>query len=123
MNKILTNFLILLSFLSILLFSSVEPVHAKNDQNMDDIITGNLICLYPVRNTGNVRPAMSPAPCDKEPDHTHFFLDTGRGVEKLYAVEGSEETINRLKKTSKRKNIQLKGKISGNQRAWIITVE
>jgi len=123
MNKILTNFLILLSFLSILLFSSFEPVHAKNDQNMDDIITGNLICLYPVRNTGNVKPVISTEPCDKEPHHLHFFLDTNRGVEKLYAVEGSEEAIDRLKKTSKRKNIQLEGKISGNQKAWIITID
>ncbi len=123
MNKKLPIFLILLSFLSILLFSSFQPAHAKNDQNMDDIITGNLICLYPVRDTENVRPVISTAPCDKEPDHPHFFYDTGRGVEKLYAVEGSEEAINRLKKTSKRKNIQLKGKISGNQRAWIITVD
>ena len=123
MNKLLPIFVILLSFITILLFSSFENAHAKNDQNTDDILTGNLICLYPISNTENVRPAMSPAPCDKEQDHPHFFLDTGRGVEKLYAVEGSEEAINRLKKTPKRKNIHLKGKISGNQRAWIITVD
>jgi len=38
-------------------------------------------------------------------------------------VEGSQEAINRLENIPKRKNIQLKGKVSGNQRAWILTVD
>ncbi len=112
-----------LSFLLILIFSSLEPAYAKNDQNVYEKVTGNLICLYPVRISGYVKPIIDTKPCDKQPEHLHFFLDTRRGVEKLYSVDGSEEAINRLQKITKRKNIKLYGKISGNQKGWIITID
>ncbi len=127
MNIKIPTLLILISFLYISLFSSFEFARADNnaDNNKDDSVTltGNLICLYPESDSGNVKLKISTKPCSKEIKHLHFFLEIKKGAEKLYAVEGSQEAINRLENIPKRKNIQLKGKVSGNQRAWILTVD
>jgi len=123
MNIKIPAFLILISFFYISLFSSFEFAHADNNKDDSVTLTGNLICLYPESASGNVKPIVSTKPCSKEIKHLHFFLETKRGAGKLYAVEGSQEAINRLENIPKRKNIQLKGKVSGNQRAWILTVD
>jgi len=123
MNKKIPTFLILISFLYISLFTSFEFAHADNNKDDSVTLTGNLICLYPESDSGNVKPKISTKPCSKEIKHLHFFLEIKKGAEKLYAVEGSQEAINRLENIPKRKNIQLKGKVSGNQRAWILTVD
>ena len=123
MNIKKNTFLILISFLYISLFSSFEFAHADNNKGDSVTLTGNLICLYPESDSGNVKPVISTKPCSKEIKHLHFFLEIKKGAEKLYAVEGSQEAINRLENIPKRKNIQLKGKVSGNQRAWILTVD
>ena len=123
MNIKIPTFLILISFLYISLFTSFEFAHADNNKDDSVTLTGNLICLYPESDSGNVKPIISTKPCSKEIKHLHFFLEIKKGAEKLYAVEGSQEAINRLENIPKRKNIQLKGKVSGNQRAWILTVD
>ncbi len=123
MNKKIHTFLILISFLYISLFTSFDFAHADNNKDDSVTLTGNLICLYPESDSGNVKPIISTKPCSKEIKHLHFFLEIKKGAEKLYAVEGSQEAINRLENIPKRKNIQLKGKVSGNQRAWILTVD
>jgi len=123
MNKKIPTFLILISFLYISLFSSFEFARADNNKDDSVTLTGNLICLYPESDSGNVKPIISTKPCSKGIKHLHFFLEIKKGAEKLYAVEGSQEAINRLENIPKRKNIQLKGKVSGNQRAWILTVD
>jgi len=123
MNIKIPTLLILISFLYISLFSSFEFARADNNKDDSVTLTGNLICLYPESDSGNVKPIISTKPCSKEIKHLHFFLEIKKGAEKLYAVEGSQEAINRLENIPKRKNIQLKGKVSGNQRAWILTVD
>lgn len=123
MKTKITTTLILISFLYISLFSSFEFAHADNNKNDSVILTGNLICLYPESGKENVKPKISTEPCSTDIKHIHFFLETKRGGEKLYSVEGSPEAIEKLEKIPERKNIQLKGKISGNQRALILTVE
>ena len=110
--------LIVTSFLTVAVFSS-DSAYADESA----VLTGNIICLFPDKNTGKVTAEIYSAPCIDEPEHIHFFMDTGNRNGYVYAVEGSQEVLDRLKKSSDRKNIQLIGKISGNQKAWIITVE
>lgn len=123
MNIKITTFLILISFLYISLFSAFEIVYADNKKDDYVTLTGNLICLYSESNKENVNPKISTEPCSTDIKHIHFFLETKREGEKLYAVEGSPEAIEKLEKIPERKNIQLKGKVSGNQRALILTVD
>ncbi len=126
MNRKLHFILVLISFLFILVFTSFEIAHSdSSDSNEDGFVTltGNIICLYPESGSKKVEPVISSTPCDKEKKHLHFFFETTRRDEKLYAIEGSPEAIKKLQNIQKRKNIQLSGKVSGNQRAWILTVD
>lgn len=126
MLNIYRSFLVLifLSFLSIPLLT-VSTAMAEEDKHKEDIkpLRGNLICLLPDKNTGNVTPVIATSPCDKLPQHAHVFVDFRGEVGQVYAVQGTEEAILRLEKTSNRKDIEIKGKIQGNQDAWILIVE
>jgi len=123
MNRKIQFLLILISFLFISVFTSFEFAHSDNNKNGTLTLTGNIICLYPESGSKNVEPIISTTPCDTEKKHLHFFFETTRRDEKLYAIEGSPEAIKNIQKTQKRKNTQLTGQISGNQRAWVITVD
>ena len=126
MLNIYRSFLVLifLSFLSIPLLT-VSTAMAEEDKHKEDIkpLTGNVICLLPDKKTGSVTPVIATSPCDKLPQHAHVFVDLRGEVGQVYAVQGSEEAILRLEKTSNRENVEIKGKIGGNQDAWIITVD
>ena len=117
--------LILLSFLSVPLFSLFGTAYAEKDKHKDDIkpVTGNVICLLPDKNSGSVTPVIATSPCDKLPQHAHVVVDFRGEVGQVYAVQGTEEAILRLEQTSNRKNVEIKGKIQGNQDAWILIVE
>ena len=117
--------LILLSFLSVPLFSSFSTAYAKQHVHKEDIkpLTGNLICLLPDNKTGSVTPVIATSPCVKLPKHAHVFVDFRGEVGQVYGVQGSPEAITRLQETSNRKDVTVKGKIGGNQDAWIITVD
>ncbi len=123
MNTQLQFTLILFTFLFIAVFTSFEIAHSESSNDESVTLTGNIICLYPETGSKNIEPIISATPCNKEKKHLHFFFETTRRDEKLYAIEGSPEAIKNLQKSQKRKNTQLTGKISGNQRAWIITVD
>ena len=115
--------LILFTFLFIAVFTSLEFAHSESSDDGMVTLTGNIICLYPETGSKNVEPRISATPCHGEKKHLHFFFETTRRDEKLYAIEGSPEAIKKLQESQKRKNIQLTGKITGNQRAWVITVD
>ena len=127
MQNIYRSFLvlILLSFFVVPLFSSLSTADAKEHVHKEDIkpITGNVICLLPDTKTGSVTPVIATSPCDKLPRHAHVIIDMRGEVGQVYAVQGSEEAIERLQKTPNRKDVKVKGKIGGNQDAWTITVD
>ena len=125
MLNIYRSFLVLifLSFLSVPLISSFSATHAEENVHKEDIVTGNLICLLPDKKTGSVTPVIATHPCDELPKHAHVIVDTRGEVGQVYGVQGSPEALKRLQKTSNRKNLELKGKVGGNQDAWIITVD
>lgn len=117
---------ILMSSVAFILFAliSLNIAHAdKHDVHKDDIVQGNIICLFPDKDSGSVAPVIATSPCDGKPTHAHVIVDTRGEVGQVYAVEGTDEAITRLEKKSKRKGVDVKGKISGSQKAWIITVD
>jgi len=65
-------------------------------------------------------PVVVSFPCNKHGPHAHIVY-TSEG--QIYAIHGSEEAISNIEKNPQRKNISLKGKVAGNQNAWIIFVE
>ena len=97
--------------------------NAAEDKHQNDIITGTLICLVPNYEEGNVKPVIANENCSGHAPHGHVILDTREKVGNVYAVKGSPEALKRLQSLTNKENIQVKGKISGNQSGWIITVD
>ena len=113
-------YLFVLSF-AVLSFSFIAM--AEEDPHKDDIVTGNVICLLPNVAEGTVKPVIATGPCNGLAPHAHVILDTRSKEGNVYAVKGSPEAIERLQKSPNRKNTEIKGKIGGDQSAWILTVE
>jgi len=121
-NFYLKSFLLFFAITSIGLIGSnlnavAEEVHE------DDIIYGNVICLLPNMEKGTVEPVVANKNCNGPVAHTHVILDTRSKEGNVYAVNGSPEAIKRLQARTKKENVAVKGKISSDQQAWIITVE
>ncbi len=96
---------------------------AKDVHASDVTVRGNVICLLPDHDKGNVKPFIATKPCNGHEPHAHVMLDTRSKVGNVYAVQGSPEAVERLEKGNK-KDIEVKGKVSGSQQTgWILTVE
>lgn len=93
-----------------------EGVHAG------DIHKGNVICLLPDYEKGTVKPVVTSEPCNGKTPHAHVFLDTRSKEGNVYAVNASPEVLERIESGNKQ-DVEIAGTVSGNQRAWIITVE
>ena len=112
---------LLICFVGSLTFYAVSQ--AEEDANKEDVLKGNVICLLPDYESGNVKPVISTEPCDGIGPHAHVILDTRTKSGNVYAVIASPEAMKRLQQTSERMNVEIKGKISGDQSAWVITLE
>ena len=73
--------------------------------------------------SGNVKPVIANENCNGHAAHAHVILDTRTKVGNVYAVQGSPQAIERLQSLKKKMNVAIKGKIAGDQKAWIITVD
>ena len=105
------------------MMDSGDKMMGEEGMNENDILKGNVICLLPEYKSGTVKPVIATSACDGYAPHAHVILDTRSKVGNVYAVQGSPEAINRLQQTSNRKDVEIKGKISGNATGWVITVE
>jgi len=106
------------------LFLSVSFYISKaEDPHAQDSVKGNVICLIPNYEKGIVTPVVATAPCDGSTPHAHVIVEQRGKVGNVYAVQGSPEALERLEKTSNRTNVVVKGKISGSDKGWVITVD
>ena len=97
--------------------------NAEEEKHEGDIVYGNVICLVPDYEAGNVKPVIANENCSGHAPHGHVIVETREKVGNVYAVKGSEEAIRRIQSLMNKENIEVKGKISGNQTGWIITVD
>ncbi len=98
--------------------SSLEPKETQKSE--ERTITGTIVCLIPDYKSGNVKPVVASGPCNELEPHAHVIY-TREG--QIYALHGSEEAIVNIEKSPVRRNVSLKGKVQGNQNAWILFVE
>ena len=82
-------------------------------------VSGALVCLLPNYEDGSVQPVVATSPCGEKDQHLHVVTTSGGQV---YALHGSEEAISKLEATSDRNNVELQGKIQGDQGAWVLYV-
>ena len=121
--------LVLILFVGLIVVSCARPAAETADTSASadsvhagDIHKGNVICLLPDYENGTVEPIVASEPCVGKTPHAHVFLDTRTKQGNVYAVNASPEVLERIQ-TADKNNVELKGSVSGNQRAWIITVQ
>ena len=88
--------------------------------NVERMISGTVACIIPDYMKGNAKPFISTVPCNDKAPHLHvLFTDDG----KIYALQGTEDTIRDIEKTPNKKSLTLKGKITGNESSPVLIVE
>ena len=82
-------------------------------------VTGTIVCLLPNYEDGSVAPVVATADCSEKDQHLHVVTTSGGQV---YALHGSEEAIRAIESSTERNNVELQGKIQGDQGAWVLYV-
>lgn len=82
-------------------------------------VSGTIVCLLPNYEDGSVAPIVASGPCGEKDQHLHV-VTTGGG--QVYALHGSEAAISQIEASSNRQNVELQGKIQGDQGAWVLYV-
>ena len=95
---------------------SMIPTYAAGE---DVIVQGNVICLV-YDKKGNVTPMIATGPCDGYPPHQHILV-TKEGT--VYSLQGLEDGLVKIAKMPQRTDVQIKGKVQGNQYGWILVVD
>ncbi len=94
---------------------SAAPAYAAGE---DVIVQGNVICLV-YDKKGNVTPMIG-GDCSGYPPHQHILV-TKEGT--VYNLQGLEDGLVKIAKMPQKTDVQVKGKIQGNQYGWILVVD
>lgn len=89
----------------------------KDDQ--PTTVTGTIVCLLPNYQAGTVKQVVATGPCTEIEPHAHVVRTKGGQV---YALYGSEDAVKKLEEMSDREEVELKGKVQGDQGAWVLFV-
>lgn len=95
--------------------SAAQPTSSENVT-----VTGTIVCLLPNYQAGNFQQVVATGPCNEAQPHLHV-IKTASG--QVYALEGTEESISKIESMSNRENVQLQGKIQGEQGAWVLFIQ
>jgi hypothetical protein len=94
---------------------SAVPAYAAGE---DVIVQGNVICLV-YDKKGNVTPIIG-GDCSGYPPHQHILV-TKEGT--VYNLQGLEDGLVKIAKMPQKNDVQVKGKVQGNQYGWILVVD
>jgi hypothetical protein len=109
---ILGAFIISLGLVSL----STNATYAADDEV---IVQGNVVCLV-YDKKGNVTPMIATGPCDGYPPHQHILV-TKEGT--VYSLQGLQDGLVKIAKMPQRTDVEIKGKVQGNQYGWILVVD
>jgi hypothetical protein len=104
------------------ILSAASAEHPKPAVTSAEDITvkGTIVCLLPNYKAGNFKQVVAAGPCTELEQHLHV-IQTSDG--QVYAIHGSEEAIHRIESMPNRSDVELQGKIQGDQGAWVIFVQ
>ncbi len=86
----------------------------------DITVKGTIVCLLPNYQSANFKQVVATGPCNEMEQHLHV-VQTSDG--QVYAIHGSEDSIKKLEAMQSRSDVDIKGKIQGEQGAWVLIVE
>ena len=104
----------------ILAAASAEHPEPAVTSTEDITVKGTIVCLLPNYQAGNFKQVVAAGPCTELDQHLHV-IQTSDG--QVYAIHGSEEAIHRIESMPNRNDVELKGKIQGDQGAWVLFVQ
>jgi hypothetical protein len=91
-----------------------------SEKPVEKTVKGTILCLLPDYAKGTVKPVVASGPCNEMEPHAHVvYTEDGQ----IYALEGSEEAIQKMQMNPERKGVTVKGKLQGNPGAWVLFVE
>lgn len=83
-------------------------------------VEGNVICLIPDYEKGNVNPVIATEPCNGLPAHSHILM-TKEG--KIYYLQELGKGLQELQLSSNRRNVKVTGVVKENPGGWVLFVE
>ena len=83
-------------------------------------VEGNVICLIPDYEKGNVNPVIATKPCNGLPAHSHLLM-TKEG--KIYFLQELGKGLQELQLSSNRINVKVSGVAKENPGGWVLFVE
>jgi hypothetical protein len=104
----------------ILAAASAEHPKPAVTSTEDISIKGTIVCLLPDYQASNFKQVVASGPCTELDQHLHL-VHTSDG--QVYAIHGSEESIHKIESMSNRNDVELQGKIQGDQGAWVLFVQ
>lgn len=104
----------------ILAAASAEHPKPAVTSTEDITVKGTVVCLLPNYGAGNFKQVVASGPCNEFEQHLHV-VHTSDG--QVYALHGSEESIKKIEAMQERKEVELQGKIQGEQGAWVLFVQ
>jgi len=82
-------------------------------------IQGNVVCLIPDYENGNVKPVIATGPCDAYPPHQHVLVTKSA----VYSLQGLQDGLMKIAQSSNRTDVEITGKVQGSdQTAWVLFV-
>ena len=98
--------------------SSLEPLKPQKTEEMT--IEGDIVCLIPTPDGEKVLAVISIEPCSELEPHAHA-IKTPEGT--IYSIQGPEEKIIEIEKSSNRKNVSLSGTVKKTDSGSILIIE
>ncbi len=81
--------------------------------------TGNIVCLLPDYESGNVKPVIASGPCNSYPPHNHLLVTK----DAVYSIQGLQDGLEKMELSSHRNDVTVAGKVQGSeQTGWVLFV-
>ncbi len=102
------------------ILAAASAEHPQAAASGDEVkVTGTIVCLLPNYQDLSFKQVVATGPCNEIEPHAHV-VRTKDG--QVYALHGSEESIKKIESMSDRNEVELQGKIQGEQGAWVLFV-
>ena len=82
-------------------------------------VQGNVVCLLPDYESGNVKPVIASGPCNSYPPHQHVLVTKDH----VYSLQGLQDGLMKIQLNPHRTDVTIAGKVEGSdQTAWVLFV-
>lgn len=111
--------MVVLSLVMVVGFTSLVAISSHAADEDTKIVQGNVVCLLPDYESGNVKPVIATHDCSGLPPHHHVVVTKDR----VYSLQGLQDGLMKIEQNPHRTNVEITGKIEGSdQTGWVLFV-